>query len=205
MFRKACRVQFVKKHTQSPYKRLTLTGAVAMVLLLGATQAGAAGEVRLVQLLSPRVARQFLETVEWHRYEATQINIAEEPAWEDPAIVLDLKGDGLTVSFLNDDFLSLSRFFLGDIADPRPVRGDIRQASLELLERDLVHVYRVSFVKSAGPDAAIVLTPYTIRAFTQGPTIRIKLDDNGLHAREDGDVDRGPLDRSLGFKLFGPR
>lgn len=44
MSRKACRVQFVKEYTQSPYKRLTLTGAVAMVLLLGATQAGAAGE-----------------------------------------------------------------------------------------------------------------------------------------------------------------
>jgi hypothetical protein len=178
---------------------------VGLALLLGAIEASAAGEVRLVQLLSPRLARQFLETVEWQNYEATQINIAEEPAWEDPAIFLDLKGDTWTVSFPNDNFLSLSRFFLGDIAEPRPVGGDIRRAALDLLDRNLVHVYRVNLEGSKGPDAAVVLTPYSIRAFTLGSTIRVKLDDQGLHDREGGDLGRGPLGGSLGFRLFGPR
>lgn len=127
----------MKAYKLGQHRRLLLIGAVGLALLLGATQADAAGEVRLVQLLSPRLARQFLETVEWHRYGATQINIAEEPAWEDPAIYFDLKGDAWTVSFPNDNFLSLSRFFLGDIADPRPVGGDIRHAALDLLERNL--------------------------------------------------------------------
>ena len=173
-----------------PHRHLTLIGAVAVALLLGATQAGVAGEVHLVQLLSPRLAKQFLETVEWHRYEATQINIAEEPAWEDPAIVLDLKGDDLTVVFPNDTFLSLGRFLLGDIADPRPLTGDVCKATLDLLERDLVQVYRIRLGDSEGPDRAIILTPYTIRAFKLGSTIRIKLDDHGLQMRE-GDLTGG--------------
>ena len=173
-----------------PHRHLTLIGAVAVALLLGATQVVAAGEVSLVQLLSPRLARQFLETVECNRYEATQINIAEEPAWEDPAIILDLKGDGLTVVFPNDTFLSLGRTLLGDIADPRPVTGDVCKATLDLLERDLVQVYRIRLRGSEGPDRAIILTPYTIRAFTLGSTVRIKLDDNGLQKRE-GDLTDG--------------
>ncbi|MDV2502885.1 MAG: hypothetical protein RX318_02905 [bacterium] len=173
-----------------PHRYLPLIGAAAMALLLGSTQVVAGGEVHLVQLLSPRLAKQFLETVEWRRYEATQINIAEEPAWEDPAIVLDLKGDDLTVVFPNDTFLSLGRWLLGDIADPRPVEGNIRQAALDLLERDLVHVYRIRLRGSEGPDRAIILTPYTIRASTMGSTIRIKLDDNGLQMRE-GDLTNG--------------
>ena len=162
---------------------LTLT----MSLLLGASPAGANGQVRVIQLLSPRVAKQFLKTVAWQRYEATQINIAEEPAWEDPAIYLDLKGDQWAVEFPNDNFLSPTRFFLGDIADPRPVKGDIKKAALDLLERDLVYVFRVRLGESEGPDQVIILTPYTIQAFTFGDTIRIKLDDHGLNTRE-GDL-----------------
>lgn len=173
-------------------RHLNITGAVVLFLLFG-TSPARGGEVRLIQLISPRLARQFLETVEWSRYEATQINIAEEPAWEDPAIVLDLKGDGLRAVFPNDNFLSLGRFLLGDISNPRPVAGDVCSATLDLLERNLVHVYRIRLGGAEGPDRAIVLTPYTIRAFTLGPTIRIKLDDNGLQVRE-GDLTDGGVD-----------
>ncbi len=162
---------------------LTLT----MSLLLGASPAGANGQFRVIQLLSPRVAKQFLKTVAWQRYEATQINIAEEAAWEDPAIYLDLKGDQWAVEFPNDNFLSLTRFFLGDIADPRPVKGNIKKAALDLLERDLVYVFRVRIGGAEDSDQAIILTPYTIQAFTFGDTIRIKLDDHGLNTRE-GDL-----------------
>lgn len=164
--------------------------AITMTLLLGASPAGASGQVQLIQLLSPRVAKQFLKTVAWQRYEATQINIAEEPAWEDPAIYLDLKGDQWTVEFPNDNFLSLHRFFLGDIANPRPVKGDVKKAALDLLERDLVYVFRVRIGGAEDSDQAIILTPYTIRAFTLGNTIRIKLDDNALQTRE-GDLTDG--------------
>ncbi len=163
---------------------------ITMSLLLGAFPAGASGQVRVIQLLSPRVAKQFLKTVAWQRYEATQINIAEDTAWEDPAIYLDLKGDAWTVEFPNDRFLSRTRFFLGDIADPRPVKGDLQKAALKLLERDLVYVFRVRLGKSEGPDQAIILTPYTIQAATFVNTIRIKLDDNGLQTRE-GDITDG--------------
>ncbi|MCH7921764.1 MAG: hypothetical protein IH975_01865 [Nitrospinae bacterium] len=169
---------------------LIISAAVGVALLLGASPADASGQVRLTQLLSPRVAKEFLMTVDWGRYEATQINIAEDTAWEDPAIYLDLKGDAWTVEFPNDRFLSLTRFFLGDIANPRPVKVDIKKAALELLERDLVHVFRVRLGKPEGPDQAIILTPYTIQAFTLGDTIRIKLDDNGLQTRE-GDLTGG--------------
>ena len=170
---------------------LTISAAVGAALLLAVSLAGASGQVRLTQLLSPRVAKQFLKTVEWQRYEATQINIAEEPAWEDPAIYLDLKGDQWAVEFPNDNFLSLHRFFLGDIANPRPVKGDVKKAALDLLERDLVHVFRVRLGESEGPDQAIILTPYTIQAATFVNTIRIKLDDNGLQTREGGLTDGG--------------
>ena len=169
---------------------LTASAAFGLALLLGVSMAGASGQARLTQLLSPRVAKQFLKTVDWKSYEATQINIAEDTAWEDPAIYLDLKGDAWTVEFPNDRFLSLTRFFLGDIANPRPVKVDIKKAALDLLERDLVHVFRVRLGKPEGPDQAIILTPYTIQAFTLGDTIRIKLDDNGLQTRE-GDLTGG--------------
>jgi hypothetical protein len=169
---------------------LTISAAVGAALLLGASLAGASGKARLTQLLSPRVAKEFLMTVDWGRYEATQINIAEDTAWEDPAIYLDLKGDAWTVEFPNDRFLSRTRFLLGDIADPRPVKGDLQKAALKLLERDLVYVFRLRLGNSDGPDQAIILTPYTIHAFTLGDTIRIKLDDNGLQTRE-GDLTGG--------------
>ncbi len=168
---------------------------ITMSLLLGASPAGASGQVRVIQLLSPRVAKQFLKTVEWQRYEATQINIAEEPAWEDPAIYLDLKGDAWTVEFPNDRFLSLHRFFLGDIANPRAVKGDVKKVALDLLERDLVYVFRVRLGGSEGPDQAIIMTPYTIRAATFVNTIRIKLDDNGLQTREGDITDGGDTSR----------
>jgi len=176
-------------NTQRTVKSAFVLGALALfVLVLLPTDA--LGQVQLIQLLSPRVAKQFLKTVAWQRYEATQINIAEEPAWEDPAIYLDLKGDQWTVEFPNDNFLSLHRFFLGDIANPRPIKGDVKKAALDLLERDLVYVFRVRIGGAEDSDQAIILTPYTIRAFTLGNTIRIKLDDNGLQTRE-GDLTDG--------------
>ncbi|MCZ6701188.1 MAG: hypothetical protein O7B80_06020 [bacterium] len=169
---------------------LTASAAFGLALLLGVSLAGASGQARLTQLLSPQVAKEFFMTVDWGRYEATQINIAEDTAWEDPAIYLDLKGDAWTVEFPNDRFLSRTRFFLGDIADPRPLKGDLQKAALKLLERDLVYVFRLRLGKSDGPDQAIILTPYTIQAFTLEDTIRIKLDDNGLQTRE-GDLTGG--------------
>ncbi|MCH7922205.1 MAG: hypothetical protein IH975_04110 [Nitrospinae bacterium] len=175
----------------STRRLLTTAAAVGVALLVGASPAGASEQVRLIQLLSPRVAKQFLKTVAWQRYEATQINIAEEPAWEDPAIYLDLKGDQWTVEFPNDNFLSLHRFFLGDIANPRPVKGDVKKAALDLLERDLVYVFRIRVGEAEGLDRAIILTPYTIRALTFGNTLRIKLDDNSLQTREGGLTDGG--------------
>lgn len=166
--------------------RIAFHGALIAALLLGASPPEASGQVRVIKLLSPRVARQFLETVAWERYRATRINIAEEPAWEDPALIFDLKNDAWTVVFPNDTFISLDRQYFGDIANPRPVEGDIRAAALALLERDLVHVYRVRFGGPHSPDRAIVLTPYTIRATTFDATIRIRLDGWGLEVREEG-------------------
>ncbi len=167
--------------------------AVAVALLIGVSAATAGRTLRLHQLISPRAAKEFLETVDWKKYEATQINIAEEPAWEDPAIYLDLKEDEWTVEFPNDEFLSHSRRLLGDIANPRPVKGDVNKAALDLLERDLVYVYRVQIGDSHFPDRAIVLTPYTIKALTIGNVIKIKLDDNGMQTRE-GDFTDGGID-----------
>ena len=160
---------------------------VILGLLLVILPAGALGQVQLIQLLSPRVAKQFLKTVDWKRYEATQINIAEEPSWEDPAIVLDLKGDAWKVEFPNDTFISLDRQFFGDIANPRSVEGSVRTAALTLLERNLVHVYRVRIGEANAPDRAIVLTPYNVRASVFDTTIRIRLNDWGLQVREEGE------------------
>lgn len=171
----------------------TLCASLAATLLLGLSPARAGEALKLSQLLSPRVARDFLETVDWQRYEATQINIAEEPAWEDPAIYLDLKGDEWTVEFPNDEFLSHTRWLLGDIAEPRPVSGDVKKAALDLLERDLVNVYRVQVGGPEHPDRAIVLTPYSIVALTIDRVIKIKLDDDGLQTRE-GDLTDGGSD-----------
>lgn len=172
-----------------------VVASLAVAFALGALGAPAASAepLRLSQLLSARVARGFLETVEWDMYQATRINIAEEPSWEDPAIYLDLKGDEWTVEFPNDEFLSHTRRLLGDIAEPRPVEGDVKKAAQELLERDLVHVYRVRIGAPELPDRAIVLTPYTIKALTIGDTIKIKLDDDGLQTRE-GDLTDGGID-----------
>ena len=167
--------------------------ALAVALLLVVSAAEASGSVRVIQLLSPRVAKQFLETIDWNRYEATQINIAEEESWEDPAILLDLKGDEWTVKFPNDRFISLDRNFFGDIANPRPVGGDVREAASNLLERDLVYVFRIQVGNPNSPDRAIILTPYTIEASTFGDTIKIKLDENGLQTRE-GDLTGGDGD-----------
>lgn len=170
-----------------------LAAAVSLPLLGGRAFAGEA--LRLRQLISPRVARDFLMTVDWSRYQATQINIAESPAWEDTAIFLDLKGDEWTTIFPNDEFLSLTRRLLGDIANPRPVEGDVRKAALDLLERDLVNVYRVQIGGGETPDRVIVLTPYSIKALVIDHTIKLALDDNGLQTREgdltDGDDDNG--------------
>lgn len=176
---------------------LTFCASATVALGIAASSAFAGEALHLVQLLSPRVAIQFLDTIDWPRYEATQINIAEEPAWEDPAIYLDLKGDTWKVIFPNNEFLSHTRRLLGDIANPRPVKGDVRKAARELLERNLVNVYRVQIGGSEHPDRAIIFTPYTIKALTIDHTIKIALDDNGLQTREgaltdgkDRDVDR---------------
>ena len=156
---------------------------VGLILFLGASQAGANAQVELIQLLSPRVAKQFLGAVEWKRYEATRINIGTFEAWESPAIFLDLKGDEWKVVFPNDRFLSPG-IYLGDIANPRPVSGDLKKAALELLEHDLVLVYRVRVNGPQSRDRAIVLTPYTIKGAIFEDTIRLKLDNNALQRRE---------------------
>jgi hypothetical protein len=172
--------------------------AATISILMGVSTASAGETLRINQLISSRVAKQFLETVDWEKYGATQINIAEEPAWEDPAIYLDLKEDDWTVEFPNDEFISHTRRLLGDIANPRAVEDDVRVAAMHLLERDLVHVYRLQMGDPDFPDRAIVLTPYTIKASTFGKVIRVKLDDNGLNTRE-GDLTDGGID------LFRPR
>jgi hypothetical protein len=159
--------------------RLTALGAAALAFTLGISSTASGDALRLDQVISSRVARG--------------LNIAEAPAWEDPAVYLDLKEDEWTVEFPNDEFLSHTRRLLGDIADPRPIEGDVQQAALELLERDLVHVYRVQIGGPNLPDRAIVLTPYTIEALTIGEVIKIKLDDNGLQTRE-GDLTDGGID-----------
>lgn len=100
----------------STRRSITLFAAVGVVLFFGTNQVDATSHVELTQLLSPRVARQFLETVEWPRYEATQINIGTSEAWENPAIFLDLEGDKWKVKFPNNRFLHPDNFFFGDIA-----------------------------------------------------------------------------------------
>lgn len=158
---------------------------VGLALLLGSPSAGAGPKFQLALFASPWKAKQFLETVQWDRYQGTRINTAQETAWEDTALFFDLKGDEFDVEFPNDRFYHPSRQHYGDLADPRPLKGDLKKAALELMERDKVHVYRfMTTGDEGGPDVAIILTPYTVKATLVEKTVKIRLDEEGLQARE---------------------
>ena len=164
--------------------------AFGLALSLASAPAWAGPKVELTQIVSARVAKQFLETVPWDKYEATKISVAEETSWYDPAIYLDLKGDKWKIEFLNDRFLSFDRRFYGDLSDPEPVQGDLKKAATELLDRDLVRVYRLKVLEESGEEAdtAIILTPYTIYGVVSGDVLRLRLDQGGLEAREGDDL-----------------
>lgn len=167
--------------------RLVIASMVVsgLTLLLAAQPAWAGQKFEIAQIISSRVARQFLETVPFDKYEATQISVAEEKSWHDPAMYLDLKGDEWKVEFLNDRFFSRTRQHYGDLSEPEPVKGDLRKAALELLERDLVKVYQINPEGAeGGPYTAIVLSPYSINAVASGDVLRIRLSQSGLQARE---------------------
>ena len=162
-----------------------LCAAVGLAVVLGTSYASAGEHFNISLIPSPRKAKQYLEVVQWERYEGTRINVAQEKAWEDTAFFFDLKGDEWKVEFPNDRFYHPTRQHYGDLADPRPMKGDLQKAALELLERDLVHVYRVWAVGGKkGPEVAIVMTPYNIKAGHNQNTIFIRLDESGLQARE---------------------
>lgn len=166
----------------------TACAALGLVLLLGSVSAYAGQDFELSLYAAQWKAKQFLETVPWDRYDATKINIAEETAWEEPALLLDLKGDDLKVEFPNDRFYHISRRHYGDLADPQPVEGDVKKTALELLERNQLKVYRFNRASSkGGPDVAIILTPYTVKATLFENTVKIRLDEEGLHDREGDD------------------
>lgn len=166
------------------------SAALGLALVLGAAPAGAGQKVEFSQIASQWDAKDFLEGLPWERYDATKISIAEESSWHDPAMFLDLKGDPWTVEFMNDRFLSFDRRHYGDLSEPEPVKGDIKEAAMKLLERDQLKVYRVRIAGKAGggPDEAIVLTPYSINAVASGDVIRVRLDQAGLEAREGDDL-----------------
>lgn len=162
--------------------------ALGIVFLLGSVPAHAGQDFELSLYASQRKAKQFLETTPWERYDATRINIAEEKAWEELALFLDLKGDGLKVEFPNDRFYHASRRHYGDLAEPEAVEGDVEKTALELLERNHLKVYRFSRKSSNGePDTAIILTPYTVKATLSEETVKIRLDEEGLYEREGDD------------------
>ncbi len=166
---------------------LTLT----ISLLLGASQAGAMGRARFIKHLSSKDAKQLLQSLEWKRYQASQINIAkinlsESEGWQDSAVILDLKGDQWRVEFPKDYFLSANRFFYVDGSNPRPVEGDARGAILALLKRNRnrLKVYHVRLGGTESPVRAIILTPYDIQVSTHGNIIQIKLDNQDPHDRQ---------------------
>lgn len=169
---------------------VTTCAAAGLALMLWTASAGAGDHFKISLIPSPRVAKQYLEAVQWERYDGTRINAAQETAWEDTAFFFDLKDDEWKVEFPNDRFYHPSRFHYGDLANPRPVEGDLQKAALELLERDKVHVYRVWAVgEKKGPETAIVMTPYNIKAAHNKNTVFIRLDESGLEAREGDEPD----------------
>ncbi len=163
---------------------------VTLSLLIGASSAGAMGRVQFLEHLSSKDATRLLQSVEWKRYKATQINIAqvnltELEGWQDSAVILDLKDDQWKVEFPKDYFLSANRFFFVDGTNQRPVEGDARSAALSLLERNHLKVYHVRLGGAESPGSAIILTPYTIQVSTIGDAIQIKLDNQGLNDRHE--------------------
>lgn len=175
-----------------------LCAAVGLASLLSTTYAAAGEHFNLVLIPSFWEAKQFLESVQWDRYEGTHINVAQETAWEDTAFFFDLKGDEWKVEFPNDRFFSRSRQHYGDLAKPREMKGDLKKAALELLEKDQVHVYRIwPKVGQDTTESVIVMSPYTVYAVHDKDTITIRLDEEGLQAREgdEPDFDLGFLSR----------
>ncbi len=120
-----------------------LCAAVGLAVALGISSASAGEHFKISLIPSPRKAKPYLQVVQWERYEGTRINVAQEKHWKETAFLFDLKGDEWKVEFPNDRFYRPSRQHYGDLADPRPMKGDLQKAALKLLERGKVHVYRV--------------------------------------------------------------
>ncbi len=179
----------------------TAWAAAGLVLMLGTASAAAEGQFQITRFSSPFKAKQFLETVDWERYDATSINIAQERGWGDKALYFDLRDDEWKVLFPNDKFLLKTRQHYGDLANPKPVKGDLQKAAFKLMGKGKMHVYRVWTGGDEGtPTAAIVVTPYTVEASHNATTILFRLDEDGLDAREGEDevhdlsfLDRGKL------------
>ena len=141
---------------------------------------GFRGQVQLTRLLSARTAKDYLETLDWKRYEAYKALITESgggfigrrkrdiPITDEPAIILVLKDKGWTADFHGQK--------LG-FGKAQPMAGDVRKATLALLERELPSVYRAHIGGDEFEDLAVILMPQvtSLKATNAGNTIGIKV------------------------------
>ena len=137
-------------------------------------------QVKLTQLISARAAEEYLETLDWQRYEAYRALITESesgsfgrkrrdiPITDEPAIILVLKDEGWTAEFHGH------KLGFGGV---QPMAGDVRKATLTLLKRQLSPVYRAHIGGDEYEDLAIILIPQLtrLRATTRGNTIGTKI------------------------------
>jgi hypothetical protein len=119
--------------------------------------------------------------VQWEKFDASEINIGSSPSQEMPAYVFDLRGDGLTVDFRNEDFKTDDSFGQGNIADPHPVTD--LEAALDRAKQDVHFLYQIWVGDSAEP-AGVILTPYQIFVTKSDDTLTVKLTNDALLERD---------------------
>jgi hypothetical protein len=151
------------------------------VLALASSQALAqTGQPRL-QLDGRPSVQGWKVPIAWEEYEAIRINIGESPSMEQPAFVFDRRGDGITIDFRNDEFMTPDGMGQGNIADPRPVK-DLEKA-LDRARRNLHFQYRI-WLEGHPKPVGVILTPYLIKATRSGNTVVVKLTREALIERD---------------------
>jgi uncharacterized caspase-like protein len=136
-------------------------------------------QIKVTRFLSAQLAKEYLEELEWDRYEVYRALITQSddpfstrrdeiPLTDEPALVLVLRQDPWTVVFQGQQLGS------GKV---QPVEGEVRDTTLTMLERHLPLAYRARVVGGDVLDLAIVLVPQPTRlkAVTRGNTIRMKV------------------------------
>lgn len=119
--------------------------------------------------------------VQWEKFDASEINIGSSPSQSMPAFVFDLRGDGITVDFRNEDFKTDDSFGQGNIADPHPVTD--LQAALNRAKQDVHFLYQIWVGDSVEP-AGVILTPYQIFVTRSDDTLTVKLTNDAIIERD---------------------